>query len=103
MAPPVQPSVGAGMTETAQHASCRSSAVLGCGWQRRDSTGGGLSNGNHRYAHLGLGDAAEVEVPTIEWPSGIVQEFKNVPARQILTVTEPPRLIPEGTGAFRIR
>ena len=29
----------------------------------------------------------------IEWPSGTVQEFQNVPPRQILSITEPPRLL----------
>ena len=43
-------------------------------------------------AHFGLGDANIVEIMRIEWPSGIVQEFQKVPAKQTLTVTEPPRL-----------
>jgi hypothetical protein len=72
-------------------------------WQRRDITGGGLSNGNHSHAHFGLGDATKVDVLRIEWPSGIVQEFRDVAAKRILTVTEPPRLIPQGIGAFRIQ
>jgi hypothetical protein len=28
---------------------------------------------------------------------------QDVPARQIVTVTEPPRLIPQGVGAFQIQ
>jgi hypothetical protein len=72
-------------------------------WQRRDITGGGLSNGNHRYAHFGLGDATKVDTLRIEWPSGIVQEFRDVAAKEILTVTEPSRLIPQGVGAFQIQ
>ena len=39
-------------------------------------------------AHFGLGDAAQVDLLRIEWPSGIVQEIANVPANQVLTVTE---------------
>jgi hypothetical protein len=39
-------------------------------------------------AHFGLGDAAQVDLLRIEWPSGIVQEILNVPGRQILTITE---------------
>jgi hypothetical protein len=54
-------------------------------------------------AHFGLGDAAKVDVLRIEWPSGIVQELRDVPANQMLTVTEPPRLIPQGAGAFQIQ
>jgi hypothetical protein len=72
-------------------------------WQRRDISGGNLPNGNHRYAHFGLGDAAKVDTLRIEWPSGIVQELRDVPANQILAVTEPPRLVPQGVGAFQIQ
>ena len=39
-------------------------------------------------AHFGLGDAAQVDLLRIEWPSGIVQEITNVPANQVLAVTE---------------
>jgi hypothetical protein len=53
--------------------------------------------------HFGLGDAAKVDVLRIEWPSGIVQELRDEPVNQILTVTEPPRLIPQGAGSFQIR
>ncbi|MCL4176367.1 MAG: VCBS repeat-containing protein [Verrucomicrobia bacterium] len=53
--------------------------------------------------HFGLGDATKVDVLRIEWPSGIVQELKDVPANQILAVTEPPRLIPQGAGAFQVQ
>jgi hypothetical protein len=53
--------------------------------------------------HFGLGDATKVVLLRIEWPSGIVQELKDVPANQILTVTEPPRLIPQGAGSFQIQ
>ena len=43
-------------------------------------------------AHFGLGNATNVDVLRIEWPSGTVQEFPNVAAKQILTKLEPPRL-----------
>ncbi|MBE7499475.1 MAG: CRTAC1 family protein [Verrucomicrobiales bacterium] len=72
-------------------------------WQRRDITVGCLSEGNHRYAHFGLGDASKVDTLRLEWPSGIVQEFRDVPARQILTVTEPAQLVPLGPREFQIR
>jgi hypothetical protein len=71
-------------------------------WQRRDVSGGDVANGNHLYAHFGLGDATRADVIRIEWPSGIVQELKNIPARQILTVTEPPALEALGEGRIRI-
>jgi hypothetical protein len=38
--------------------------------------------------HFGLGDATNVEMLRIEWPSGIVQTMTNVAPRQILTVVE---------------
>ena len=72
-------------------------------WQRRDITGGTTSNGNHRYAHFGLGDATSVTTLRIEWPSGIVQELQDVPTKQILTITEPPQLVPLGPCEFQIR
>jgi hypothetical protein len=72
-------------------------------WQRRDITGGEQSNGNHRHAHFGLGDATKVNTLRIEWPSGTVQELTDIPAKQILTVTEPPRLVPQAAGTFQIQ
>jgi hypothetical protein len=71
-------------------------------WQRRDITVGCLSDGNHRYAHFGLGDATNVTTLRIEWPSGIVQELTNVAANQILTIAEPAQLVPLGPREFRI-
>jgi hypothetical protein len=38
--------------------------------------------------NLGLGDATNVDLVRVEWPSGIVQQFTNVPSRQMLTITE---------------
>jgi len=38
--------------------------------------------------HFGLGDASVVDRMTIRWPGGHVQELKEVPANQILTVRE---------------
>jgi hypothetical protein len=50
-------------------------------------------------------DRASENVTTlrIEWPSGIVQEFTNVAANQILTITEPAQLVPLGPREFQIR
>lgn len=44
-----------------------------------------------------------VTTPRIEWPSGIVQEFTNMAANQILTITEPARLVPLGPCEFQAR
>jgi hypothetical protein len=48
-------------------------------------------------AQFGLGDATNVDL-RIEWPSGIRQEFKNVPAKQFLKVQEPSRLSLKSAG-----
>src|SRR5262249_27932860 len=51
-------------------------------------------------AHFGLGDATNVDTLRIEWPSGTVQEFQNISAKQILTITEPSRLFVQVTNSF---
>ena len=53
--------------------------------------------------NFGLGDAPVAETVRIEWPSGIVDEMHNVPADQILNVTEPVRLQATGRGNFEFR
>jgi hypothetical protein len=51
---------------------------------------GGDSQANEQPldAHFGLGDATNVDLVRIEWPSGIVQTLTNVAATQFLTVVE---------------
>jgi hypothetical protein len=62
-------------------------------WQMREISGGsGFLCQNDMRANFGLGDATNVDLVRIEWPSGTVQEFQNVAVKQFLTVTEPPRL-----------
>ena len=68
---------------------------------REISSGCGYS-GQNTLAHFGLGDATNIDLVRIEWPSGIVQTMTNVPAQQLLTVTEPPQLkagalLPDGS------
>ena len=62
-------------------------------WQMREINNGGGFDTVPLVAHFGLGDATNVETLRIEWPSGTVQELHNVSARQILNITEPPRLL----------
>jgi hypothetical protein len=58
-------------------------------WQVREISGGsGLGTQDDLRPHFGLGDAAVADEVRIEWPSGIVQTFKNVTAKTILRVTE---------------
>ncbi|MBI3191948.1 MAG: CRTAC1 family protein, partial [Pedosphaera parvula] len=58
-------------------------------WQLREITTGDGWGGIPLEAHFGLGNATNAEMLRIEWPSGTVQEFQNVAAKQYLTITEP--------------
>jgi hypothetical protein len=58
-------------------------------WQMREISGGtGYASQNAPEAHFGLKEALVVDTLRVEWPSGIVQELHDVPAKQIVTVTE---------------
>jgi hypothetical protein len=77
---------------TALGAKVRVKAAIRGGefWQLREiSGGGGLGSQNDMRAGFGLGDATNVDLVRIEWPSGIVQELQDVAPRQFLTVVEP--------------
>ena len=68
-------------------------------WQLHEVSGGsGQCSQNDLRVHFGLGDARTVETLRIEWPSGITQILKNVPANQHLTIEEEP--IPELALSF---
>jgi enediyne biosynthesis protein E4 len=75
-------------------------------WQLREiSGGGGLASQNDLRAQFGLGDATNVDIVRIEWPSGIVQELTNVTAKQFLTVKEPSKLAADfspSNGEFHV-
>jgi hypothetical protein len=78
-------------------------------WQVREITGNGhAAAGPGLIAHFGLGNSVQATTIRIEWPSGIVQEFTNVPAGQpgepSLVITEhqnypPPNPPPRFNGA----
>lgn len=62
-------------------------------WQLREiSRGTGVGGQNDLRAQFGLGDATNVTTLRIEWPSGIVHELSDLPAKQFLTVREPSKL-----------
>jgi hypothetical protein len=62
-------------------------------WQLRQISGGGLVFAQSEMtASFGLGNATNVDIVRVEWPSGIVQELTNVAAKQFLTIKEPSRL-----------
>ena len=52
-------------------------------------SGGGYNSQSDFRLHFGLGKAARVELLEIRWPSGVMQELKDLPANQIVTVSEP--------------
>ena len=52
------------------------------------STSGSYLSASDRRVHFGLGPDASAKLIEIRWPSGIVQRLENVPANQILTITE---------------
>jgi hypothetical protein len=78
-------------------------------WQLREISGGsGYASQNALYAHFGLGDATTVDVLRVEWPSGVLQEVKNVAAKQFLILKEPARLssaarLPNGDFQLTVR
>jgi hypothetical protein len=59
-------------------------------WQLREISSGG--EGQNLIAHFGLGNATNIDVVRIEWPSGAAQEMHDVPVKKFLTVTEPSQL-----------
>lgn len=69
-------------------------------WQLRQI---GRSWGGVLTAHFGLGDAAKVDVLWVEWPSWVVQEYKDVAVNQSLTIKEPPQLVPTGPTSFEVK
>ncbi|MCP5119434.1 MAG: CRTAC1 family protein, partial [bacterium] len=54
------------------------------------STAIGYASSTAAPAHFGLGDDDAATLIEITWPSGAIQTLKDVPADQILPVTEPP-------------
>jgi hypothetical protein len=53
------------------------------------STSVGYASSSAGPVHFGLGPDARAELVEIYWPSGIVQNIRNVAADRILSVTEP--------------
>ncbi len=72
-------------------------------WQLREISVGCNFSGHNLLPHFGLRDAQQADVVRIEWPSGIVQELRDVPANQTLTVTEPARLQMTQPGQLQIQ
>lgn len=50
--------------------------------------GNGFGVANSKIVHLGLGREQRVDLLEIQWPSGLRQSFRNVPAGQRIEITE---------------
>jgi len=72
-------------------------------WQLREISVGCNFSGHNLLPHFGLRDAQKADVVRIEWPSGIVQELRDVPANHTLTVSEPARLQMTQPGQLQIQ
>ena len=94
--------IGAASNRSAIGAKVRVRATIGgkTFWQLREITTGGGWDVVPLVAHFGLGNATNVDVVRIEWPSGTVQELHDQAPKQILTVTEPPRLTAAWTNGL---
>ena len=51
----------------------------------------GYASSSAAPTHFGLGPATSASLIEIRWPSGIVQELKDVAADRVLRVKEPSR------------
>lgn len=70
-------------------------------WQMRQIASS--CTGQPLVAHFGLGDATNVMALRVEWPSGAVQEYKEMAVNQSLVLKEPTRLVPTGPAAFEVK
>ncbi len=55
------------------------------------TTSVGYASSSLGPVHFGLGPDDRAESVEIHWPSGVIQTLRNVPANQVLKVTEPER------------
>jgi hypothetical protein len=87
--------VGTLSNRSAIGAIVRAEAVIG-GAARRQmrhiSGGDGWLSQHSLDVSIGFGDATNIDLLRIEWPSGIVQDFHNVAADQTLIVEEPSHI-----------
>lgn len=74
-------------------------ARIQVGSQVNDMTSAaGYASSSLAPVHFGLGSGVEAVDVTIEWPSGVRQELKNVEAGRVHTITEPE---PRGSKTLR--
>ena len=67
----------------------------------------GYASGSELVAHFGLGDDPKVSRLTVEWPSGVRQEFTDLDADHAYTITErgepSPSVPPAPAALFTVR
>jgi hypothetical protein len=56
-------------------------------WQMREISSGGR-DAHPLVAHFGLGNATNIDLLKVEWPSGVVQTLTNLPANRIMNIVE---------------
>jgi enediyne biosynthesis protein E4 len=80
---------------TAIGAKVRVKATIGGGsvWQLREVSAGNFCQNDLR-PNFGLGDATNVDLVRIEWPSGNVQEWSDLAPNQIVAVRESVNITP---------
>jgi len=54
--------------------------------------GGGYNSSSDTRLHFGLGKATTISKIEVSWPSGLSQEFKNIPADAIYEITEGQKI-----------
>jgi enediyne biosynthesis protein E4 len=55
------------------------------------TTAAGYASSSAGPVHFGLGDSPRADLVEIRWPSGVVQELRDVAGDRVLTVREPAR------------
>jgi hypothetical protein len=63
----------------------------GCTQYDHKSTAAGYASSSAGPVHFGLGSNASADLIEVRWPSGIVQQLRDVGADQVLTVEEPAK------------
>jgi len=87
--------VGTLSNRSAIGAIVRAKALIGGAvrWQMRQISGGdGWLSQNSLEVSIGFGNATNIDLLRIEWPSGIIQEFHDVIVDQTLIVEEPSQI-----------
>jgi predicted Zn-dependent protease len=64
-------------------------------WLTGMHDGEGFFGSNERLIHLGIGNASSVDLLRIQWPSGLVEEYRNLEVNRRYCASEQLDLVPE--------